>query len=314
MNKTERVLGIYTKLLRGEIVNKSLEAVKYGVDERSIQRDIDSIRNYLESEAGISGFTNSIVYSKSQKGYCMKYSTHTMLSNAEIFAICKILLESRAFLQKEMCEIIEKLISLSDSKETQKLITDLTSNEIFHYVEPRHKKALLSVIWELGQAVVNKRCLEINYTRTKDNQTVTRKVKPIAIMFSEYYFYLIAFIDDENVKKDFDLTDDPFPTIYRVDRIKRFKILAETFYIPYSQRFEEGEYRKRIQYMYGGEKKRIKFKVYGKNIEAVLDRIPTAKILNEDEEGFILTAEVFGKGIEMWLRSQGNNVKILEGK
>lgn len=45
--KVERVLGIYTKLLDGIIVNKQKEAEKYGVVNRSIQRDIDNIRSYL---------------------------------------------------------------------------------------------------------------------------------------------------------------------------------------------------------------------------------------------------------------------------
>lgn len=39
--KIERVLGIYTKLLNGYIVNKAAEANEYGVNERSIQRDVD---------------------------------------------------------------------------------------------------------------------------------------------------------------------------------------------------------------------------------------------------------------------------------
>lgn len=53
--KIERVLGIYTKLLNGYIVNKAAEANEYGVNERSIQRDVDDIRNYLELEAVNSG-------------------------------------------------------------------------------------------------------------------------------------------------------------------------------------------------------------------------------------------------------------------
>ena len=34
--KTERVLGIYTKLMRGDIVNKAREAKEYGVDEEEL--------------------------------------------------------------------------------------------------------------------------------------------------------------------------------------------------------------------------------------------------------------------------------------
>lgn len=61
-------------------------------------------------------------------------------------------------------------------------------------------------------------------------------------MFSEYYFYLTAFIADKDVQKNFDVINDAFPTIYRMDRIKRLKVLDKHFHIPYSSRFEEGEY------------------------------------------------------------------------
>lgn len=44
--KIERTLGIYTKLINGCLINKSEEANNYGVNERTIQRDIDDIRCY----------------------------------------------------------------------------------------------------------------------------------------------------------------------------------------------------------------------------------------------------------------------------
>ena len=44
-NKMQRVLGIYTKLMGGYLVNKAEEALNYQVNERSIQRDIDDIRH-----------------------------------------------------------------------------------------------------------------------------------------------------------------------------------------------------------------------------------------------------------------------------
>ncbi len=51
-------------------------------------------------------------------------------------------------------------------------------------------------------------------------------------MFSEYYFYMAAFIEDEAVRKDFDVINDSFPTIYRIDRIKKLRVLEERFHIP----------------------------------------------------------------------------------
>lgn len=39
----------------------------------------------------------------------------------------------------------------------------------------------------------------------------------------------------------------------------------------------------------------------------------TAFINEADEDGYVVTVEVFGKGIEMWLRSQGDRVEVMEG-
>ena len=59
--------------------------------------------------------------------------------------------------------------------------------------------------------------------------------------------------------------------------------------------------------MYGGKLRNIKFKYTGPHIEAVLDRLPTAQVLEElPEGGQLVEAEVFdGNGLDMWLRSQG---------
>ena len=41
MDKVERVLGIYTKLINGAVVNKTQTANEYGVNERSIHKPRD---------------------------------------------------------------------------------------------------------------------------------------------------------------------------------------------------------------------------------------------------------------------------------
>ena len=37
-----------------------------------------------------------------------------------------------------------------------------------------------------------------------------------------------------------------------------------------------------------------------------MDQLPTAKILGKENGVYTVEAEVFGKGIEMWMRSQGD--------
>lgn len=310
-DKTARVLSLYTKLMNGYIVNKAEEAQNCGVNERSIQRDIDDIRNFLDNETANSGFINSVIYDRAQKGYRMEQIYKMKLSNSEVLAVCKILLESRAFTKAEMGNILDKLIACCVPETNKKLVRDLILNEEFHYVEPRHKTVFIDTMWEIGLAIRNCKYIEIQYKRSVDKQLVIRKVKPVAIMFSEYYFYLTAFIDDEEVRKDFDVINDSFPTIYRIDRIKRLTVLNEGFHIPYSSHFEEGEFRKRVQFMYGGKLQKVKFKYNGRDVDAVLDRLPTAQILGEDKGVYTISAEVFGKGIDMWFRSQGDNIEII---
>ncbi|TCS72778.1 WYL domain-containing protein [Muricomes intestini] len=310
-DKIERVLGIYTKLMNGYLVSKAEEAVNYGVNERSIQRDIDDIRNYLEADGERVGCINSVIYDRIGKCYRLEQIYKMKFSNSEVLALCKILLDSRAFTKKEMTDMLDKLISCCVPKANQQLVNDLISNEAFHYVEPKHKTKFLDTMWNIGQAIRGCNYIEVDYTRMKDKAVVKRKLKPVAIMFSEYYFYLTAFIDDENVRKDFDVINDSFPTIYRIDRIKNLRVLDEKFHIPYSSRFEEGEFRKRIQFMYGGKLQKVKFQYSGTDIDAVLDRLPTAQILAEEDGIYTVSAEVFGKGIDMWLKSQGTMVTIM---
>ena len=48
------------------------------------------------------------------------------------------------------------------------------------------------------------------------------------------------------------------------------------------------------------------------SLEAMLDRLATAKVIKSDGNIYMITAESYGDGIRMWLNSQGDNVKILE--
>lgn len=310
--KIRRVLQIYTKLSDGYIINKAEEAQGYGVNERSIQRDIDDIRNFLDADSERTGVVNSIVYDRQEKGYRLETLYKIRLKNSEVLALCKILLDSRAFTKQEMVEMLDKLITCCVPKSNQKLVKELISNEEFHYVELHHKTKFINTMWEIGQAICEARYVEMDYLRTKDKSLVHRRVKPVAIMFSEYYFYLTAFIDDEEVRKNFDVLNDSFPTIYRIDRIKKLTVMEDRFHIPYNSRFEEGEFRKRVQFMYGGKLQKITFKYSGTDVDAVLDRLPTAKILEEENGTYTINAEVFGKGIDMWLRSQGDAVQIID--
>ncbi len=302
--KSARLLEIYSRLSEGAVLKKSELAQDFHVTQRSIQRDIEDLRCFFAERH----LEQDVIYDTKLRGYRLIQATPKGLSNSEILAVCKILLESRSMRKDEMLPILDKLIFCAVPESSQKAVKALIANEELHYVEPHHNRPILDGLWEIGQAIKNQQIIEIEYERMKEPRLVRRRVQPVGIMFSEYYFYLTAFLED---KTDFENPDDLFPTIYRIDRIHSFKVLDEHFRIPYTSRFEEGEFRKRIQFMYGGKLERVKFRYSGPSIEAVLDRLPTARILSQDENGWTVEAEAFGKGIEMWLRSQGEYIEAV---
>jgi len=299
-NKGFRLLQLYERLSRGEIVRKAELAQKFSVTDKTIQRDIEELRSYL-ADTRVDEGEASIVYDRNRGGYLLTHAASEWLTNEDVLAVCKILLESRAFCKEELDALLKKLLRQTapqDRAQVRKLIL----SEQHYYVPLRHGKKLLSAIWELSQHMTAQHTIRIVYCR-QDGAERTHEVNPVAIMFSEYYFYLIAYLADGRRE---------FPTIFRIDRIAHFETTGATFRVTHSEKFSDGEFRKRIQFMYAGELRRVTFDYSGASVEAVLDRLPTAKIVSADEGIYRITAEVYGNGIDMWLRSQGSAVKVVE--
>lgn len=307
----DRLLYMYSRLVDGKMLYKKEEAQRFGCSLRSIQRDIEDLRSFLHEQNEATGLVQDLVYNQKLGAYQLVPPSRNLLSNEEVFATLKILLESRAFTKKELYPIIDKLIDCCIPKTEQQRVSELIGNEKLLYVEPQHKDKFLKKMWELSGAVREQQEVTITYRRT-DGVQVQRTVQPVGIMFSEFYFYLIAFLTPKDKQKvKFEIENDPFPTIYRIDRIKGFTVTDKHFAVPYAKRFEEGEFRKRIQFMYGGHLQRLRFYFKGSCYEYILDRLPTAKVVLEDEKGTLIEAEVFGKGIDIWLKSQGELIEVV---
>jgi len=311
-DKIIRVLDIYMRLCEGHIINKAEESQRFGVSERSIQRDIKNIRIFLERKRDLErSDVRDIGYDEEQMGYFMTGLENTMMTNSEVLAVSKILLESRAFTRDEISGILDKMVSGCVPKNHMKLVADLISNEKFHYVEIHHKSYIKDKLWEIGSEIRQCNVLEIVYQKqAMDEKPVVRMIQPLALLFSEYYFYLNAYIVEPDRNGEYVQKYD-YQAVFRVDRIITYKNLGRKFKIPYSSRFEEGEFRKRIQFMYMGRLVRLQFKYTGRSLASVLERLPTAKVVSEDEEGWTIEAEVYGRGVLMWLLTQGSMVEVL---
>lgn len=295
-SKVDRVLNIYDRLLRGIVVNKKQLSIEFEVDIRTIQRDIDDIRNYLidsyESE--------NILYDYKNNGYFLVSNKDKLISSIEIFSIIKILLESRAFCREEMEGIIKSIFSFIPKLEMNQ-VKPLILNEKFHFQPVTHDKPILSLIWDLGQCILKKEVIELYFNKANGEKGI-RAIYPLAIVFSEFYFYLVAQIEGLEKKG---------PAFFRIDRIEKFITTDRRFYL---DRFEEGELKKRILFMYGGDLIKIKFIYKGKSIEHIMDRFPISKVLSKENDTFKIEAEVYGKGCLMWFLSQGENIELISPK
>lgn len=297
--KSLRVLSLYERLCKGDVLTKKEEAERFGVHEKTIQRDLEILRSYLaDNRQG----EITLTYNRAKQHYSLKHNGDVRLTKEEILALGKVLLETRAFSEQEMETLLDKMTRQSEPSD-QKCIQDVIRNERHHYAPLKHERPLLQMLWDISDAVRTKRLLAISYKKETEDHAVTRMVKPVGVLFSEYYFYLAAF----SVKHDFE-----FPTIYRIDRITNYEVQKEHFKVEYKDRFEEGEFRKHIQFMSAGPLMNITFRFNGSSLQAVLERLPTAKILSQDEQGTIIEAKVFGKGVKMWLLSQGPYVEVLK--
>ena len=299
-NKGFRLLQLYERLSRGEVVSKAELAQKFAVTDKTIQRDIEELRAYLAETRTDEGEA-SIVYDRNRGGYLLTHAASEWLTNEDVLAVCKILLESRAFCKEELDALLKKLLRQTAPQDRAQ-VGKLIRSERHYYVPLRHGKKLLSAIWELSQHMTAQHTIRISYCR-QDGAERVHEVNPVAIMFSEYYFYLIAYLADGRKE---------FPTIFRIDRVMKFEPTGETFRVIHKKRFSDGEFRKRIQFMYAGELRCVTFDYSGTSVEAVLDRLPTAKIISEENGVYRIAAEVYGNGIDMWLRSQGDRVHVIE--
>lgn len=297
--KSDRMLELFFRALKGEALSVTKLADKYNVTKRSITRDITNLKFFLAEHREILG-NAELEYSSIN--HCYTLQMDNFISNKELLAIAKVLIGSRTFNQNELLNILSKLKAHTSAADRMRLET-LISKEMYHYSEIGYDcNSLLDNIWAITEHIYTKRAITITYYKM-DRSLVKHKLKPVSIMFSEYYFYLIAY------KYDDQLENTPF--YFRIDRITNIIAHRENFSLTQQQNFDEGLLRKRSQFMWPGPLRKIRFEFTGPSLQAILDRIPTAKVVDRKNGVNIIEAEVYGDGIKMFLLSQGAWVKVV---
>lgn len=296
--KQDRLLEIFFRGLRGEDISVQRLADEYEVSTKSITRSINDLKNFLADHRDLVGHTE-LQYS--HQDHCYHLFMDEFLSSKELFSLVEVMIGARAFSKEELLQLTAKLKKLTTPEDREKL-NELVRKELYHYPEVKHDcESVQNLLWQLVNCITEKKEISIDYYRA-DRKWVTHRLRPASVMFSDYYFYLIAFNTEGAPDK---------PLYFRVDRIRDLTIHRKHFTSNDAPSFDEGLLRQRSLFMFPGKLQTIRFEFTGPSVQAVLDKIPTAKIIEREGRKYMIEAEVYGKGIKMWLLSQGAWVKVV---
>ena len=297
--RQSRVLEIFFRGLRGEDLSVQHLADEYGVSTKSITRSINDLKAFLADHRELVGETE-LRYSHQDK--CYRLHLAEFLNSKELFALMEVVIGSRAFSKEELLELTGKLKHFTTPTD-RRTLTELIRKELYHYPEVRHDcDSVQDRLWQLVGCIENKQEISITYYRM-DRKLNTYRLRPASVLFMDYYFYLIAFKIDGDPEK---------PRYFRIDRIKELTIHRKHLTPDESPSFDEGLLRRRSLFMWPGKLRTLRFEFTGPSVQAVLDKLPTAKIIEHENGKHLIEAEVYGDGIKMWLLSQGAWMKVLE--
>ena len=296
--KKNRMLEIFFRAMKGEDISVKSLADEYGVSGKSISRDLSEIKNFLADNRELVGNTE-LKYAANSKSYHLEFDG--FLLSKELVSVIEMMIGCRAFSKMEVLDIIAKLKNFTSFNDRD-MLEKLISKEMYHYNEVKHDcRSVIDNIWQLTRCIKEKIEITVSYYKIS-RELVERRIMPIAITFSDYYFYLIAYRCDE---------DDWKPLFYRVDRIINIVEHRKRFILDREHDFDEGELRSQIQFMFPGKYRKIRFEYTGFSVQAILDKMPTAKVIDKSKDTTIIEAETFGTGVNMFLLSQGSNIKAL---
>lgn len=275
-NKTGKMLALFDIMIHGHPLTKEQIATRFDVNARTANRYLAAIRQYLEEAEKEDGPRRELRYSREDRTY-------------------------------RIAEVENRLLQSAVLPEEQEEIKEFVKRELFDYLDPSHGKPDMDQLWEVAQAIKKHHVITFDYTKIGSAQGTPHRALPLGVVFSEYYFYVIALPFGDDHKPD--------PTVdtrtYRLDRMSDVEETKIKWDVPYNKRFREGVFKNQTQYMFSGSIQHVAFLYTGRSIEAVMDRIPTARKVLQDDGSWLITAELKGEGILMWLLSQGSSVNVL---
>ena len=294
MNSQERLLTIFLRLQAGKKLSKARLATEFGVDPKSIQRDISRLKGILEENHNLG---LEIIFDTSDNTYYL--NGKTTFNKKDILVISKILLENRALNKSELYSLLEDLLSLLSSEE-QKEIEAIIGSERFNYKSLTNDKDRIDTIWFLSEAIRREQMLDIKY-KAPLKDIKSHIIFPVSLYYDAHYFYLVAY----------HLKHEKYTT-YRVDRIETLsKSQKKKPDISYGRKYRDGDVRNQKVDAFEGRKIKVRLRYTGIP-EIVFDQFPNHEILSEEKGNMIFQIETQDTpGLKRWILGQEDEITVL---
>lgn len=305
LSKKSRLLYVFYKLMHGEHLSVSEMAERLDVSDKSLYRDMGDLRAGI-SELFKIGIPMELKYYRAEKTFYLKNSGE--IEGSTLLVVILLVIGSRALGEADLEKTLNQLKQYATPDDV-KLMNSIISNERHAHMQIYHdNKEILATIEKISRHIKHENEITIRYIKMSKEE-VTRRVRPLAITFSDFYFYMCAVEIDE---RDEEPVISSVVKTFRIDRIKAI-IVHRQQTAGLVRSFNVGELKERIQLMQPGRHRKITFEFSGPSYQAILDKFPLSDCVGQSKDGktHIITADVYDKGAIMFLLSQGSWVKAI---
>lgn len=184
MDRSHRLLTIYTRLLQNKFVNKYELTKEFNASPRTIQRDIDQIRNYLYETDDWYGHKKNVIYNYKNESYSLE--NVQPINNHPFFYILVVLFSVNNKIDGVLYQYLKHVITTFHSDNKTQLI---------NLIEKRHieqDELLFYSLSEIGKALFMKKRIHL-----KELDII---VSPIDLKYEMGHFYLLYQYQEQRYK------------------------------------------------------------------------------------------------------------------
>lgn len=296
MDKITRLLLLYSKLIQGEKINKTMFCMEADCLTRSFDRDIEDIRLYLSDAFS----SKELLYNRQENAYYMSGGYRTAIEPMEYLFIERILLDASILRQDELIGLLSHLFS---NIENPGILLNYQKTSSEQYDEPLHQKAILKMHGDLVTTIKNYSVIKMRYIKM-DRSEIERTVIPCSIKYDLGYMYLIAFREG---------LEEKYPAYFRLDRIYSF-FVERGQYRNEQQMVKEylQKYSKGITQMLGGDFTEVVICCKRKYYPYVHDKFKNAQVIDEQLDDINVRLWVFEEGFIKWIITQPTEMIVVK--